>query len=120
LDALVRSGLPHVPHHRVFKRGTPDEEWMQWVAPLFQGILGKDKAHRYTPREKRLIVELKLRVFQFSSGNLGGAKMGQLLKAALPQIERMMIRKLAPMVASITETGVHLRKLDIPESSRNE
>jgi len=59
-------------------------------------------------------------MFQFSSGNLSEVKMGQLLRAALPQIEGMMIRQPAPMVASITETGVHLRKLDIPESSHNE
>jgi hypothetical protein len=95
----------------VFAPGTPDEEWMRWVAPLFDGVLGKDKAHRYTPREKHLIIELKLRVFTFSSGNLNGLKMAQLLKAALPQIERMMIRQAAPLVASITETGVSLRKL---------
>ena len=111
MDALVRSGLPHLSHLRVFKPGTPDEEWMQWVGPLFDGILGKDKAHRYTPREKRLIMRLKLRMFTFSSGNLSGLKMGQLLKAALPQIERMMLKRGAPFVASITETGVHLRKL---------
>jgi len=50
-------------------------------------------------------------MFTFSSGNLSGLKMGQLLKAALPQIERMMLKRGAPFVASITETGVHLRKL---------
>src|SRR5438477_6407927 len=88
LDVLVRSGLPHLPHLRVFAPGTPDEEWVRWVAPLFDGVLGKDKAHRYTPREKHLIIELKLRVFTFSSGNLNGLKMAQLLKAALPQIAR--------------------------------
>ena len=74
------------PYHRC--RTISDEEWVRWVAPLFDGVLGKDNAHRYTPREKHLIIELKLRVFTFSSGNLNGLKMAQLLKAALPQIER--------------------------------
>jgi hypothetical protein len=111
LDVLVRSGLPHLSHLRVFDPGTADEVWMEWAGRVFDGILGKDKAHRYTPREKRLIIELKLRVFTFSSGNLSGLKMGQLLRNALPRIERMMVRVPAPFVASITETGVHLKKL---------
>jgi hypothetical protein len=108
---LVRSGLPHLPHHRVFERGIPDEDWMRWVNSLADATLGKDKGHRYAPRERRLILEFNLRIFTFSSGNLSGLKMAELLKATLPQIERMTLNHKPPFVASITQTGVHLRKL---------
>jgi hypothetical protein len=95
----------------MFKKGTLDEVWMPIVGSLGYAILGKDKALRYTPREKRLILLYKLRVFTFSSGNLSGRKMAELLKPMLPRIKRMMLKEPGPFVASITETGVYFRKL---------
>jgi hypothetical protein len=111
LDVLVRSGLPHLPHNRVFKAGIADEDWMRHVNSLADAVLGKDKRHRYAPREKRLILQFNLRIFTFSSGNLSGRKMADLLRAALPRIERVAINHKPPFVASITQTGVYIRKL---------
>ena len=84
---------------------------MPLVGSLGYAILGKDKAHRYIPREKRLILLYKLRVFTFSSGNLSGREMADLLKPVLPRIQKMMRKQPAPFVGSITETGIHLRKI---------
>jgi hypothetical protein len=93
-----------------FKPGVSDEIWMSWVGgALDSPILGKDKAHRYMPKEKVLIIKHKLRIFTFSSGNLNGRMMAEQLKAALSQIERMAKEQPPPFVASITRTGVHLR-----------
>ena len=82
---------------------------MEWVGFLNHPILGKDKGHRYMPREKALIIKYKLRVFTFSSGNLNREKMAALLRPILPRMESLAVKHPPPFVAAITETGVHLR-----------
>jgi hypothetical protein len=82
---------------------------MPWVGFLGHPILSKDKALRYNPLEKKLIILHKLKVFGFSSGNISGEKMATLLRRWLPRMEQMAIKREGPFVASITESGIHLR-----------
>jgi len=74
-------------------------------------VLTKDKAQRFTPLEKSKIVEHRLKIFAFSSGNLSGADMADLLKANLRRLDKFAQKQAPPFVASITKTGIILRKL---------
>jgi hypothetical protein len=82
---------------------------MEWVGQLNHPILGKDKAHRYMPKERAQIIKYKLRLFTFSSGNINRMKMAAMLRPVLPRIERLALKQTPPFVAAITESGVHLR-----------
>lgn len=74
-------------------------------------MLTKDKALRYNPLEKAKIIEHKLKIFAFSSGNLSGKDMATLLKANLRQLDRYARRHPAPFVASISRNAINGRAL---------
>jgi len=74
-------------------------------------VLTKDKAQRFTPLEKAKIVEHRLKIFAFSSGNLSGTDMADLLRRNLRRLDKLARKQPAPFVASISKTGVTLRKL---------
>jgi hypothetical protein len=90
---------------------------MPWVGFLQHAVLGKDKGLRYNPLEKKLIIDNRLKVFTFASGNLHKTKMAALVRAWLPNIARISTNRDGPFVASITENGVHIRGgFDAPKS----
>jgi len=109
LEILYAAKFPFDRHLDFFDKGTLDENWL-WL-PGFTGwpILTKDKAQRYTPLEKAKILKYKLKIFAFSSGNLKGAAMAELLRINLRRIDAWTKKLPAPFVVSITQTGLYLR-----------
>jgi hypothetical protein len=57
------------------------------------------------------ILRYCMKMFTFSSGNLTGAQMADLLKINLRRIDRFARKEPPPFVASISRSGLHLRKL---------
>jgi hypothetical protein len=56
--------------------------------------------------EKARIVQHKLKIFAFSSGNLSGGDMAVMLSENLRRIDRYVRKNDGPFVASISKTGI--------------
>jgi hypothetical protein len=111
LTVLQDASLPFERHLAHFPRGTLDEDWLSLPGERGWAVLTKDKAQRYSPLEKAKILEHKLKIFAFSSGNLSGGEMAALLKENLRRLDRFAQRYPAPFVASINRTGISNRVL---------
>ncbi|MGH9468914.1 MAG: hypothetical protein ACRD1N_01065 [Terriglobia bacterium] len=93
-----------------FRPGTRDAEWLPYVCKRGWILLTKDKGIRYNQLEIVAVLESNGREFFFASGNLTGAKMAEILSAALSKMKRMTRRIEAPFIASLSQRGeVHLR-----------
>lgn len=68
-------------------------------------VLTSDKRIRFNRLEVAEVMASGVREFVFSSGNLSGAKMGELLKVAMPQMRQIVSEQRAPFIARITQTG---------------
>jgi PIN domain-containing protein len=111
LEVLRNASFPFERHLAHFPRGTLDEDWLSLPGRRGWAVLTKDKAQRYSPLEKAKIIEHKLKIFAFSSGNLSGAEMADLLQINLGKLDRFANKYPAPFVGSITKTGINLRTL---------
>jgi hypothetical protein len=74
-------------------------------------VLTKDKDHRYQPLEKAQLIAHCIREFAFSSGNMSGDQMAEILRLNLRKIDRLGRKHEPPFVASISQTGVYPKKL---------
>ena len=111
LNVLREASFPFERHLEHFRRGTPDADWLPLTGEKGWAVLTKDKALRYNPLEKAKIIEHKLKIFAFSSGNLSGKDMATLLKVNLRRLDRYARSHRAPFVASISRNAINGRAL---------
>ncbi|MBZ5565803.1 MAG: hypothetical protein LAP13_25715 [Acidobacteriia bacterium] len=110
LSVLEQANIRYKRHTDIFEPGVLDEVWLPKVCQHGWIVLTKDKGIRYNELEIRAIISNKGREFVFTSGNLSGAQMAEILSKALPKIQRLSQRVSAPFIASITQKGeVHVR-----------
>ena len=86
-------------------RGTPDEQWLQFVAERSWVVLTKDKRNRYNEIERDALRRHRVREFYFASGNVNGQEMAQALESALPQMKALAREYKPPLVGSIRRSG---------------
>jgi hypothetical protein len=108
---LKDAAFPFRRHLEFFPRGILDKDWRPFPGSHGWAVLTKDKAQRFTPLEKASIVQHQLKIFAFSSGNLSGAEMADLLRINLRRIDRFARKHPAPFVVSISKSGLSLRTL---------
>ncbi len=116
-DILVMLDAAHVTyvrHLEMYPRDqypdpVPDEVWLELVGKNGWTVITADKRNRYEPLEKAKIVQHKIREFTFTSGNLTGADMAQILKDNLRKIGRLCKRTPPPLIASIARSGITVR-----------
>jgi len=108
---LQQEQFPFRRHLEFFERGVEDEVWLQLPGLMGWLVLTKDKDQRYQPLEKAQLIAHCIREFAFSSGNLSGYEMAELLRLNLRKIDRIGRTYPPPFVASITRTGVRPRQL---------
>ena len=105
LEVLISSSIQHHRHRHHFARGTPDEEWLQFVAERSWVVLTKDKRNRYNQIEREALRRHRVREFYFGSGNFNGEEMAQALESALPQMKTLTRQHTPPLVGSIGRSG---------------
>ena len=106
LESLAQNGIRYECHGTHFRPGTPDQEWLPVVGRNRWLLLTADKNIRYNELERRAILRHNVRAFIFTSGNLNGKAMGELVVKAFPKIMGICRRHDAPFIASITQSGV--------------
>jgi len=110
LNALGAAGIAYERLGSHFPPGTPDEVWLPRVGSEGWLLVTVDKRIRYNEVERRAIMRHRVREFVFTSGNLSGAAMADILSEAYPHMVRLCDRVAPPFIASITQSGaVHLR-----------
>lgn len=113
LAVLEAADFPFRRHLEIFdgQRGILDEVWMPLPGLMAWPVLTKDSRQRYEPLEKANILRYCMKLFTFSSGNLSGDQMADLLRTNLRRIEKLARKEPPPFVASISRSGLNLRKL---------
>jgi hypothetical protein len=114
LAVLDEAAVAYKRHLDIYPRAEfpdpiPDETWLEMVGRNGWAVLTADERNRYEPLEKAKIIEHKVREFTFASGNFSGADMAQILKDNLRRIDRMCRFTPAPLIASLSKSGVSVR-----------
>jgi hypothetical protein len=110
--ALQGAETEFVRHGSKFKSGEFDEIWLPVVGKAGWAVLTCDKRIRYNQLEREKIIEHGIREFVFTSGNLSGSQMGEILKKALPSMKKMFREYPAPFIATISKAGLVTVRFD--------
>jgi hypothetical protein len=110
--ALESSNTDFVRHGSRFKPGALDEEWLPVVGGAGWAVLTCDKRIRYNQLEREKIIEYGIREFVFTSGNLSGKEMGEILTKALPKMKKLFEEYPAPFIATISKSGKVVVRFD--------
>lgn len=97
--------VQYVRHGARFESGADDEIWLPVVGEERLIILTCDKRIRYNQLERDKIMQHNCREFVFTSGNLSGAQMGEILKTAVPRMKKLCAEYPAPFIATISQAG---------------
>ena len=92
-------------HGDLFSSGVEDTEWLPEVGKQRWALLTSDKRIRYNQLERDKIVQYGVREFVFTSGNLSGATMGEILKVAIPRMRKLFAEFPPPFIACISQSG---------------
>jgi hypothetical protein len=103
--SLESMGVEYVRHGARFQSGANDEVWLPVIGQEKLVILTCDKRIRYNQLERDKIMEHECREFVFTSGNLTGPMMGEVLKKAVPEMKKICRRWPAPFIATISQSG---------------
>jgi len=97
--------VQYVRHGSRFASGIDDEAWLPIVGAERLIVLTCDKRIRYNQLERDKIIQHGIREFVFTSGNLSGATMGEILKVAVPAMRKLCATHSAPFIATISQAG---------------
>ncbi len=103
--ALETMGVEYIRHGSIFAPGVEDTEWLPRAGREQWPVLTSDKRIRFNQLERQQVMEHGVRQFVFSSGNLSGAMMGEILKIAKSQIRKVLAEHEPPFIACITRAG---------------
>lgn len=105
VDALRARGLEAHKLTDHFPQDIPDVDLFVEVSARGWVLLTKDKAMRRRPNEREMIVNAKVRVFNFSSANITGPEMIEALLKALPRMARFVKKHDPPFAVKIARDG---------------
>lgn len=106
MEALTDSNALFECHRDYFPRGTPDEDWLPFVAQRSWIVLTKDKRNRYNEFERESVRRFKVREFYFGRGDFSGHEMAKALKIAIEEMRNICRTYNPPIVGSITRSGM--------------
>lgn len=106
-------------HTEHFARGVEDERFLPFIGLRGWTLLTSDQRMGRRGLEREAIRAHQVRMFAFTSNNIGGSKMAEALKEALPKMKRFVQKNEPPFIASITQSGDVLMKLDADALGRS-
>jgi hypothetical protein len=110
IAALKTAAILYERHNDHFPAGLEDTSWLPEIAKHGWCLLTADARIRHNQLERQAVRDHALRMFYFSTNNVGGVEMGIALTRALPKMRRLFLEQPPPFAASITRTGeVNLR-----------
>jgi hypothetical protein len=118
-------------HGTYFAPGVEDTAWLPKVGEKHWALLTCDQRLRYNQLEIAKIIEYRVRSFFYTSGNLSGPMMAEILGPAIPKMKRLFKKCTPPFIATISKSGnvilrydsqgsVHDRKKKAKENEANQ
>ena len=104
-EVLVSANVTFVSHLDHFAAGTEDTEWLPRVGRLGWCLLTTDKRIRKRPLERAAVRENAVRMFYFANNDASGQQMGETLRRALPEMQKLVLEQKPPFIASINRAG---------------
>ncbi len=120
---LDAAKIEYIRHLELFPRdkcpdGVPDDAWLDLVARNDWIWLSAHKGRRFEPLQKLSLERSTIRHFSFSSDRLSGAEMAELLEYNLAKIEQACTTTDAPLVVSISKTGIGVQFFMVPRAGK--
>ena len=110
LQVLSEKKVRFKRHLDVFPGATKDPVFLPTVGRKGLTLLTCDSDMRRRGLEKQAILQNRVRMFAFTSNNLGGMKMAQILRKTLVRMRQFVRTHHPPFIASISEGGgIYLR-----------
>lgn len=104
-EALIKIGVPFIPHHEKFAPACPDEEWLEAVGKQGWIVLTRDKNIRRKPNELRAFREHGVIGFVLTSGDASAADTAALVTSVYPKLIRKAKGTNPPAMFSVTLAG---------------
>jgi len=102
---LREAGVTVEVHDDHFPPGTPDDEWLSACGLNDWIVVSQDQKIRYRKNELAAAQDAGVRLFVLTAGSITGEEAGEIIVNALPRIQALSRKQLAPFVASVTRSG---------------
>jgi len=102
----------------IFPQETVDDIWIEYVGRHNRLAITKDRKIKFRAGEINSIIEHKARIYRFSSGNLTGQQMADIIKKAVGAIIKHARNNTGPYVIGISKSG-QVSPLQIRKSRRH-
>ncbi len=107
-------------HDDYFPQGAEDQEWLIDVGKRKWIVITKDQWIRRRQLERDALMNAKLKVFCFMSGNLAFPEMSAIIAKALPAVRRTADKTSPPFIAGIyKDASVRVLLQKKPKKKRN-
>lgn len=113
-DALRTAGERVETYSDIFSSGIPDTEWLEYAGRNKRLAITKDKRIRHRRVEIEAIRNYRVMVFRFSSGNLSGNQMAEILIKAKDRIKKFAAKNKGPFIVTLSSDG-KLNPIDISQ-----
>ena len=118
IQLLDRTNVKYKRHEDKFRKGVADAEFLPSVGMNGWTLLTSDQRMGRRFLERDAIRQHRVRMFAFTSNNLGGFGMARALETALPKMRRFVQSNEPPFIASITSSGSLVMKVNSTELLR--
>lgn len=115
--ALRDEGYPVEVLTDVFPQETSDDIWIEYVGKNNRLAITKDRRIKFRTSEINSIIKHKARIYRFSSGNLTGTQMADIINKTAGRIIRHAQNNSGPYIMGISKSG-QLTSLQIDKSTR--
>ena len=96
-------------HDDHFAPDALDEDWLRQAGAAGWVVITKDTRIRYRETERAALLAANVRAFVFTTADLNGAEMADMVVKALPAITRLCDKRPPPFIARIGRGArVHL------------
>jgi len=109
VNALRVAGATIERHADHFKKGTPDEVWLQHAGSQNWIVLTRDTRIRYRQLERIALTNAQVRSFVFTGGNVTMKDTANILIKALPRINALCQLHPGPFIYHIGRGGNPIR-----------
>lgn len=104
-NQLRQAGLNIKYHDDEFSQNAQDVEWLREVGNRGWIVLTKDVAITRNTAERLTVTLAEVRLFALSRQDLSSSEMNDILRSAIPKIQKIVRQHPAPFIAKIYKDG---------------
>jgi 5S rRNA maturation endonuclease (ribonuclease M5) len=101
VETLRSAGVNVEIHDDHFGKNTQDVDWIPEIGKRGWVILTKDARIGKNKIERLAVADARVRMFVLVSQNLSGADMANILLKAIPEMQKFILKNIAPFIAKV-------------------